>query len=129
MQYGCRVTLNGDFLVVKESLERIGIVNHQKKIITPSCYILHKRGEYYIIHFKELLAMDGYKKDVSENDISRRNGIATLLQNWGLINIVETDVYQEKLKNSIYVLPYNEKENYTINHKYEISSSKGRKIA
>ena len=121
MENGIRVKLNWDFLVVKETLERIGICNKNTKVITPSCYILHKQGNYYIIHFKYLLAMDGFKKDIEERDILRQNAIATLLQNWGMVEIMDKDVYQEELKEKIFVLPFKEKSEYVVNHKYKIS--------
>ena len=121
MDGGVRVKLNVDFLVVKETLERIGICNKSTKIITPSVYILHRKGEYYIIHFKYLLALDGFKKEIDERDILRQNAIATLLQNWGMIEILDKDVYQSELKEQIFVLPYKDKEKYKINHKYKMS--------
>jgi hypothetical protein len=119
--YGVEVKLLSDFLVIKETLERIGIANRKTKVITPSVYILHKQGNYYIIHFKELLALDGFKRNINETDISRRNAIISLLANWGMVSIEEDDVYQEELEEQIFVLPYAEKANYKINHKYRIS--------
>lgn len=119
--YGVEVKLVSDFLVIKETLERIGIANRKTKIITPSVYILHKQGSYYIIHFKELLALDGFKRNINETDISRRNAIISLLKNWGMITIEVDGVYQEELEEQIFVLPYAEKVNYKVNHKYRIS--------
>lgn len=119
--YGVEVKLLSDFLVIKETLERIGIANRKTKVITPSVYILHKQGNYYIIHFKELLALDGFKHNINETDISRRNAIISLLSNWGMVEICEEGVYQEELEEQIFVLPYAEKANYKINHKYRIS--------
>jgi hypothetical protein len=119
--YGVEVKLLSDFLVIKETLERIGIANRKTKIITPSVYILHKQGNYYIIHFKELLALDGFKRNINETDISRRNAIISLLANWDMVSIEEDGVYQEELEEQIFVLPYAEKINYKINHKYRIS--------
>ena len=121
MENGILIKLKSDFLVVKETLERIGICNKNTKVITPSCYILHKQGNYYLIHFKFLLALDGFKKEVEERDILRQNAIATLLQNWGMIEIMDKDVYQETLMEKIFVLPFKDKVEYTINHKYKIS--------
>lgn len=123
-EYGVRVKLCKDFLVVKETLERIGIANKRKKVITPSCYILHKKGNYFIVHFKLLLAMDGFKKEINEQDINRQNAICTLLQNWGMIEIIDDDIYQEELKERIFVLSYNERisDKYTINHKFRMRS-------
>jgi len=122
--YGVHVKLKADFLVIIETLERIGIANQKTKVITPSAYILHKRGKYYIIHFKHLLAMDGFKKEIDEKDILRQNAIATLLQNWNMLEIQDEGVYQEPLKEKIFVLPYKEKYKYTINHKYKMSCLK-----
>ena len=119
--YGVEVKLLSDFLVIKETLERIGIANRKTKVITPSVYILHKQGNYYIIHFKELLALDGFKRNINETDISRRNAIISLLANWGMVSIEEDNVYQEELEEQIFVLPYAEKAEYKINHKYRIS--------
>jgi hypothetical protein len=124
--YGVEVKLVSDFLVIKETLERIGIANRKTCVITPSVYILHKQGTYYIIHFKELLALDGFKRDINETDICRRNAIISLLFNWGMITIVEADgIYQKELEEQIFVLPYSEKSNYRINHKYRISRRRG----
>ena len=117
-----RIKLKSDFNIIKETLERIGICNQETKVITPSAYILHKRGKYYIIHFKCLLAMDGYKKEIDEKDILRQNAIATLLQNWGMVEICEEGIFQEPLKEKIFVLPYKVKASYRINHKYMMSS-------
>lgn len=119
--YGVEVRLLSDFLVIKETLERIGIANRKTHVITPSVYILHKQGKYYIIHFKELLALDGFKRNINETDISRRNAIISLLSNWGMVEILEDGVYQEELEEQIFVLPYKEKHIYKINHKYRIS--------
>lgn len=119
--YGVEIKLLSDFLVVKETLERIGIANRKTRVITPSVYILHKQGKYYIIHFKELLALDGFKHNINETDVSRRDAIASLLSNWGMVEILDDGVYQEDLAEQIFVLPFAEKQNYTINHKYRIS--------
>ena len=119
--YGVEVKLISDFLVIKETLERIGIANRKTKVITPSVYVLHKQGKYFIIHFKELLALDGFKHNINETDISRRNAIVSLLSNWGMVEILDDDIYQEDLAEQIFVLPFSEKQNYKINHKYRIS--------
>lgn len=117
---GVKVKLLKDFLIIKETLERIGICNRRTKVITPSCYILHKRGHYYITHFKFLLAQDGYKEEISKTDVSRQNAIATLLHNWGMVEILEDGIHQEPLKEKIYVLSHSEKRDYFISHKYRI---------
>jgi len=119
--YGVEVKLISDFLVIKETLERIGIANRKTKVITPSVYILHKQGDYFIIHFKELLALDGFKRNINETDICRRNAIISLLSNWGMVSIIEDGIYQPELEEQIFVLPYSEKHIYKINHKYRIS--------
>ena len=119
--YGAEVKLISDFLVIKETLERIGIANRKTQVITPSVYILHKQGKYYIIHFKELLALDGFKHNINDTDISRRNAIISLLSNWDMVEILETGIYQKELAEQIFVLPFSEKRDYTINHKYRIS--------
>jgi hypothetical protein len=123
--YGVEVKLISDFLVIKETLERIGIANRKTCVITPSVYILHKQGTYYIIHFKELLALDGFKRDINETDICRRNAIISLLFNWGMLTIESDGIYQKELEEQIFVLPYAEKVNYRINHKYRISRRRG----
>ena len=85
------VTLNepDDFLKVRETLTRIGVASRKEKKIYQSCHILHKQGRYYLVHFKELFALDGLKTDISENDIGRRNTIASLLEEWELLDIVD----------------------------------------
>ena len=77
-----------DFLKVRETLSRIGVASRKNKTLFQSCHILHKQGKYYIVHFKELFALDGKDTNISENDIARRNTIANLLSDWGLINVV-----------------------------------------
>ena len=119
--HGVEGKLISDFLIIKETLERIGIANRKTKIITPSVYILHKQGNYFIIHFKELLALDGFKRKVNDTDICRRNAIISLLSNWGMVSIIDDGIYQPELEEQIFVLPYAEKHNYKINHKYKIS--------
>jgi len=79
-----------DFLKVRETLTRIGVASKKDRILYQSCHILHKQGKYYIVHFKELFALDGKPTDISENDLSRRNAIAKLLSDWGLVKIVNT---------------------------------------
>jgi len=121
INFGVEVTLKADFLVIKETLERIGIVNKKTKIIIPSCYIIYKNKKHYIMHFKELLALEGYKKDIDFCDIERRNAIVSMMVNWNLIEISEVleEIYQEELKQKIFVLAYEEKSNYKIEHKYQ----------
>ena len=77
-----------DFLKIRETLSRIGVASRKEKKLYQSCHILHKQGRYYIVHFKELFSLDGKQTDISENDIARRNTIASLLEEWGLVNIL-----------------------------------------
>jgi hypothetical protein len=120
-QFGVEVKLLTDFLIIKETLERIGIANRKTFVITPSVYILHNQGKYYIIHFKELLAMDGFKRKIIDTDLSRRDAIISLLSNWGMVTICDEGVYQAELEEQIFVLPFAEKKDYKINHKYRIA--------
>ena len=110
-----------DFLKVRETLTRIGVASRKERKIYQSCHILHKQGRYYIVHFKELFALDGKKANISLNDIQRRNRIVQLLVDWGLVNI-STDS-QEKIKdlaplNQIKVLSFKEKGEWTLESKY-----------
>ena len=110
-----------DFLKVRETLTRIGVASRKDKTLYQSCHILHKQGKYYIIHFKELFALDGKKATLVENDIQRRNTIAILLQDWNLIDIVEKARVENKAPLSqIKVLPFKEKKEWTLSSKYNI---------
>lgn len=113
-----------DFLLVKETLTRIGIAAKKNKIIFQSCHILHKRGLYYIVHFKELFELDGKETNLSENDIKRRNTIAILLQQWNLLHIVNSEKYIMEVvpPNEIKILSFNEKRNWELKSKYTIGS-------
>ena len=100
-----------DFLKVRETLTRIGVASRKEKKLYQSCHILHKQGRYYIVHFKELFALDGKHANLTVNDIQRRNRIARLLLDWGLINIVNEDLILDIAPlNQIKVLPYKEKD-------------------
>ena len=112
-----------DFLKVRETLSRIGVASRKERKLYQSCHILHKQGRYYIVHFKELFALDGKKTNLSENDIARRNTIANLLKDWGLINILGeiTDVAP---LSQIKVLSFNEKNEWTLETKYNIGKKK-----
>ena len=81
-----------DFLKVRETLTRIGVSSRKEKVLYQSCHILHKQGKYYIVHFKELFALDGKLSTITENDIQRRNAIANLLEEWGLLKIINYDI-------------------------------------
>jgi len=112
-----------DFLKVRETLSRIGVASRKERKLYQSCHILHKQGRYYIVHFKELFALDGKKTNLSENDIARRNTIANLLNDWGLINIIK-EVTDLAPLSQIKVLSFNEKSEWTLETKYNIGKKK-----
>ena len=110
-----------DFLKVRETLTRIGVASRKDKTLFQSCHILHKQGKYYITHFKELFALDGKNSTLTENDIQRRNTIALLLQDWNLIDVVNTALVENKAPLSqIKVLPFKEKSEWNLVAKYNI---------
>ena len=116
-----------DFLKVRETLTRIGVASRKEKKIYQSCHILHKQGKYFIVHFKELFALDGKNTNLSLNDIQRRNRIVQLLVDWGLVNISEES--KEKISdlaplNQIKVLSFKEKGEWTLESKYNIGRKK-----
>ena len=116
-----------DFLKVRETLTRIGVASRKERKIYQSCHILHKQGRYYIVHFKELFALDGKNTNLSLNDIQRRNRIVRLLVDWGLVNISEES--KEKISdlaplNQIKVLSFKEKGEWTLESKYNIGRKK-----
>ena len=114
-----------DFLKVRETLTRIGVASRKEKKIYQSCHILHKQGRYYIVSFKELFALDGKRANLTVNDIQRRNRIAQLLADWGLITIVDLKKIQDIAPlNQIKVLPYKEKNDWILETKYNIGSKK-----
>ncbi len=114
-----------DFLKVRETLTRIGVASRKEKKIYQSCHILHKQGKYYIVHFKELFALDGKKTNFSNNDLQRRNRIAQLLSDWGLIGIVDaTRVEDLAPLNQIKVLSFKDKGEWTLESKYNIGRKK-----
>ena len=114
-----------DFLKVRETLTRIGVASRKDKKLFQSCHILHKQGRYFITHFKELFALDGKESNLTENDIERRNTIAQLLGDWGLIAIINTTVAEKKAPLSqIKVLSFKEKGEWDLQAKYNI----GKKI-
>ena len=112
-----------DFLKVRETLSRIGVASRKERKLYQSCHILHKQGRYYIVHFKELFALDGKKTNLSENDISRRNTIANLLKDWGLVEIICNTESVAPLS-QIKVLSFNEKNEWTLETKYNIGKKK-----
>ena len=110
-----------DFLKVRETLTRIGVASRKDKTLFQSCHILHQQGKYYITHFKELFALDGKNSTLTENDIQRRNTIALLLQDWNLIEVVNTTMVENKAPLSqIKVLPFKEKKEWNLVAKYNI---------
>tara|TARA_B100002019_G_scaffold100259_2_gene86366 strand:- start:2313 stop:2735 length:423 start_codon:yes stop_codon:yes gene_type:complete len=114
-----------DFLKVRETLTRIGVASRKEKKIYQSCHILHKQGKYYIVHFKELFALDGKKTNFSINDIQRRNRIAQLLSDWGLISVVSPDTISDLAPlNQIKVLSFKDKDAWTLESKYNIGRKK-----
>ena len=121
------VTLNepDDFLKVRETLTRIGVASRKEKKIYQSCHILHKQGRYFLVHFKELFALDGKHANLTSNDVQRRNRIAQLLVDWGLVGIVSEDSIQDVAPlNQIKVLSYKDKGDWILETKYNIGSKK-----
>ncbi len=120
---GVKITLftPDDFLKVKETLSRIGVSSNKTKTLYPSCHILHKRGEYAILHFKELFKLDGKPTNISDEDLARRNTICRLLDEWGLLDVNDKTVIEDQLPvTSLKILPYHQKHLWTITPKYTI---------
>jgi|TARA_Y100000310_G_scaffold63975_1_gene59465 hypothetical protein len=121
------VTLNepDDFLKVRETLTRIGVASRKEKKIYQSCHILHKQGRYYIVHFKELFALDGKHANLTVNDVQRRNRIIQLLCDWGLVTVIEPEKVTDIAPlNQIKVLAYKEKNEWVLETKYNIGKKK-----
>ena len=121
------VTLNepDDFLKVRETLTRIGVASRKEKKIYQSCHILHKQGRYYLVHFKELFALDGKHANLTVNDVQRRNRIAQLLSDWGLIGINDSGQIKDIAPlNQIKVLAYKDKSDWILETKYNIGAKK-----
>ena len=114
------------FLKVKETLTRIGIASRKDKKLFQSCHILHKQGKYYIVHFKELFMLDGKVSNFADEDIARRNTIINLLEEWGLIKATNPSITEEPIAplSQIKVLPYKEKDQWTLVAKYSIGKKK-----
>ena len=112
-----------DFLKVRETLSRIGVASRKERKLYQSCHILHKQGRYYIVHFKELFALDGKETNLSENDIARRNTVANLLKEWGLVDVLGNSENVAPLS-QIKVLSYREKDEWTLETKYNIGKKK-----
>ena len=123
------VTLNklDDFLKIKETLTRIGVSSKKDKKLYQSCHILHKKGKYYIVHFKELFSLDGLPSDIDENDIGRRNTIAKLLEEWQLLKIVNTNKAESVTVsiNQFKILSHKEKNDWELCPKYHIGKKRG----
>jgi len=111
-----------DFLKVRETLTRIGVSSRKEKVLYQSCHILHKQGHYYIVHFKELFALDGKPSNLSENDIQRRNAIAKLLEEWGLIKILNPKLLENNIAplHQIKIIAFKEKDEWSLIPKYNI---------
>ena len=121
------VTLNepDDFLKVRETLTRIGVASRKEKKIYQSCHILHKQGRYYIVHFKELFALDGKRANLTQNDVQRRNRIIQLLCDWGLVTVINIEKITDIAPlNQIKVLAYKEKGDWVLETKYNIGIKK-----
>ena len=122
----CTLKEPDDFLKIRETLTRIGVASRKDKTLYQSCHILHKQGRYFIVHFKELFALDGKPTNFSENDQARRNTITNLLSEWGLIVLVDSEKTAELTVplNQLKILAYKEKEEWTLTAKYNIGSKK-----
>lgn len=127
------VTLNDkdDFLKVRETLTRIGVASKKDQVLYQSCHILHKRGQYYVVHFKELFALDGKPTDITENDLARRNAIANLLEDWGLVKLVnkkQTEVPTPIFLSQIKILSHKEKNDWQLTPKYNIGKKTTKRL-
>ena len=116
---------NDDFLKIRETLTRIGVASRKDRTLYQSCHKLHKRGKYYLVHFKELFALDGKDSSINDNDIARRNAIARLLEEWKLLKIVDTVKASTPLApmSQIKVLPHKEKDEWKLVAKYNIGAT------
>lgn len=121
-----RIAEEEDFLKIKETLTRIGVASRKDQKLYQSCHILHKQGKYYIVHFKELFALDGKPTDYTEEDVGRRNTIVNLLEEWGLVKIVEPErINSHKAPMSqIKIISHKDKHNWTLESKYNIGRKK-----
>ena len=122
----CLLEEPDDFLKVRETLTRIGVASRKDKILYQSCHILHKQGRYFIVHFKELFALDGKPTNFSENDQARRNTISNLLAEWGLIKLINPEEISELVVplNQLKILAFKEKDLWELTAKYNIGSKK-----
>ena len=115
-----------DFLKVRETLTRIGVSSRKERILYQSCHILHKQGKYYIVHFKELFALDGKPSNISDNDVQRRNTIANLLEQWGLVKIMNPHILKDNMApiHQIKIISFREKDDWELVTKYNIGKKK-----
>jgi|TARA_A100001201_G_scaffold139952_1_gene132493 hypothetical protein len=115
-----------DFLKVRETLTRIGVASRKDRTLYQSCHILHKQGRYFLVHFKELFALDGKPTNFADDDVARRNTIANLLAEWGLISLVDPNKSTDPIANisQIKVLPFKEKDEWTLTPKYNIGKKR-----
>lgn len=112
-----------DFLKVRETLTRIGVASKKDNTLFQSCHILHKRGQYYVVHFKELFALDGKPTDITENDLARRNAIVNLLEDWGLLTVVnkaQTETPEPIFLSQVKIISHKEKDKWQLVPKYNI---------
>ncbi len=125
MDFGIKITIDkpDTFLLVKETLTRIGVASNRTKTLYQSVHIFHKRGEYYIMHFKELFKLDGKPANITDEDYERRNHICSLMQDWGLLTIIEPEKVQiSSQPPPIKILSYKDKESWDLIQKYSIGS-------
>jgi hypothetical protein len=116
-----------DFLKIRETLTRIGVASRRDNTLYQSCHILHKQGHYFIVHFKELFALDGKTTDLNKNDIQRRNSIAKLLADWGLLSVMDAELHADQAPLSqIKILNFDEKQAWNLQTKYNIGKKKTR---
>ena len=115
-----------DFLKIRETLSRIGVASRKEKVLYQSCHILHKQGKYYIVHFKELFALDGKPANFDQGDLARRNTIANLLNDWGLIKLVDENKSANPVApmSQIKIIPHKDKDEWTLEAKYTIGRKK-----
>ena len=121
-----RLKQEDDFLKVRETLTRIGVASRKDRTLYQSCHILHKKGKYYVVHFKELFALDGKPTDFTDNDMGRRNTIANLLEEWGLIEIVKHEQAKEITEplSQIKIIAYKERDEWQLTTKYNIGKKR-----
>jgi hypothetical protein len=119
------LTEQDDFLKVRETLTRIGVSSRKEKVLYQSCHILHKQGHYAIVHFKELFALDGKPSNITENDIQRRNAIANLLEEWGLVKILNRKIIEDNMApiHQIKIISFKEKDDWELIPKYNIGKN------